>query len=209
MKTPPCRPSAASLFMVARSALVSVAASLPAIAAVAVLVGGCAAPKVKTSFLTSVDLVDMTSQMAESFGASPALVDRTPYSPRWIISIDKIVNNTNQIISENEKWAYIGRLRALLTQTKIADQRNLAWIVPPERWPLVAKELNALGEPPDLRRPPTHVLTGAFDSLTNSSGQGRSDAYLCAFQLVELRSGAVVWEDSWEVKRVVTGTTYD
>ncbi len=169
----------------------------------------CAPPKASTTFLQSVDLVDSTEKMARSFAQSPAIMSRTYASPRWIISIDKIVNHTNQIIPENEKWAYIGRLRARMTQARISEQRSLVWIVPPEKWPIIAEELRSTGEPPDLRRPPTHLLTGQFSALTNTSGEGRSDAYLCTYELVDLATGEVVWQDSWEVKRSAVGKTYD
>lgn len=170
---------------------------------------GCSPPKTQTTFLRSVDLVEMTDQMALSFAAAPVVAARSFDSPRWVISIDKITNHTNQIITENEKWAYIGRLRALLTQTRLSDVKNIAWIVPPERWPLIAAELRLIGEPADLRSRPTHVMTGEFGVITNTSGQGRSDSYVCSFQLVDLATGAMVWEDAWEVKRALTGTTYD
>lgn len=169
----------------------------------------CAPPKASTTFLSSVDLVDSTEKMARSFAQSPAIMSRSYASPRWIISIDKIVNHTNQVIPENQKWAYIGRLRARLTQASISEQRALVWIVPPEKWPIIAEELRSTGEPPDLRRSPTHLLTGAFTALTNTSGEGRTDAYLCSYELVDLATGEVVWQDSWEVKRAAVGKTYD
>jgi PBP1b-binding outer membrane lipoprotein LpoB len=171
---------------------------------------GCAPPSTRTSFLNSVDLVDMTEQMSRSFARSPAIADRGPRTmPRWIISMSPVVNKTNQIISENQKWLYLGRLRMALTQSRLSDQHNLAWIVPPEHWAYIAKELGFYGEPPELRTPPTHLLTAEFSALTNTSGQGRSDAYLCSYQLVDLATGGMVWEDAWEVKRAVIGTTYD
>lgn len=178
-------------------------------AVVALAVAACAPPKSETSFLRSVDLVNMTDQMSLSFSQAPEVLARNSSSPRWVVSIDKITNNTNQVIPENEKWAYIGRLRALLTQTRLSEAKNIAWVVPPERWPLIASELKLIGVPPDLRLPPTHVLTGEFAALTNTSGQGRSDAYVCSYQLVDLKTGALVWEDSWQVKRAVSGKTYD
>ncbi len=169
----------------------------------------CSPPKVSTSFLRDVDLIECTERMSRSFAQSPVISTRSYASPRWIISIDKLANHTNQIIVENEKWAWIGRLRSLLTQSRISEQKALIWIVPPEKWPIIQEELRSVGEPPDLRRSPSHLLTAAFTVLTNTSASGRSDSYLCTFQLVDLSSGELVWEDAWEVKRAVSGTTYD
>jgi len=179
------------------------------IAGVLTLAGCGTPPRAQTTFLTNVDLVDMTDRMAESFARTPAIAVRTPRDAPWIISIARVANNTNQIITDNERWAYVGRLRAVLTQSVVSDRRSLVWIVPPERWPLIASELSLIGEPPDLRRPPTHLMTAQFDALTETARDGRSDAYVCSFQLVDLATGSLVWEDAWEVVRTVRGVTYD
>ena len=173
------------------------------------LLGGCAPPAVRTTFLNSVDLVDMTDRMAESFAADTVLAARTPDDEAWVISIYRVVNHTNQIIPDREKWLYVARLRARLAQSRIGDERRIIWIIPPERWPIVAGELGGPDEPYGLRMPPTHLLTATFSALTVTSGQGRSDTYFCAYELVDLDSGRLVWEDRWEVKRAASGLTYD
>jgi hypothetical protein len=165
------------------------------------------APKVRTTFLNSVDLVEMTDRMAASFAQDEVIGQRTPQSPPWIVSIDRIHNFTNQIIPERQKWLYIARLRGVLAQSDIAWQRNITWIVPPEQWARLQEELG--DAPPELRRTPTHTLTGQFDALTNTSGQGRSDTYLCSYFMFDLNSGVEIWHDKWEVKRAVSGKTYD
>jgi hypothetical protein len=183
-------------------------AGLPLIAAVCVTLGACGgAPKVRTTFLTSVDLVEMTDRMAQSFAQDQVIGSRTSQSRPWVISIDRIHNFTNQIIPERQKWLYIGRLRGALAQSDIARSRNIIWIVPPGQWARLQEELG--DEPPELRMKPTHSLTGQFDALTNTSGQGRSDTYLCSYFLFDLTTGVEVWRDKWEVKRSISGRTYD
>jgi hypothetical protein len=178
-------------------------------AAILLALGGCGAtPLPKTTFLGSVDLVDMTEQMSRSFANDPRIAGRTADDEPWVISIHRVANNTNQIIPENEKWAYVGRLRAKLAESDLSRERSIIWVVPPERWPLITRELG-LPEPPDQRMSPTHLLTAQFEALTTSFGRGRSDAYVCDYQLVDLRSGLMVWEDAWEVKRSVMGLMYD
>ena len=169
---------------------------------------GCSSgPKVKTTFLSSVDLIDMTDRMAASFARDEAVGARTSQSPPWVISIHRAQNFTNQIIPDREKWLYLARLRAQLQQSDIVRQRNIIWVIPPERWPMVQEELGEA--PPELRMRPTHTLTAEFGALTSTSGRGRSDAYLCEYQLLELSTGRMVWSDQWEVKRAVSGKTYD
>ena len=77
------------------------------------------------------------------------------------------------------------------------------------RWPIVAEELGVSREPYGLRMDPTHLLTAEFHTLTLTHARGRSDAYVCSYQLVDLRSGRMVWEDKWEVKRAIQGLTFD
>ncbi len=175
------------------------------------LLTGCSggSPRVRTTFLRSVDLVEMTDRMAQSFAGDDVIGRRSGEDEPWIFSISRIANHTNQIIPEREKWLYVARLRAMLAQSDIAEQRSIIWIIPPERWPIVAEELGVSEEPYGLRMDPTHLLTAEFHALTNTSGQGRTDTYVCDYQLLDLDAGTIIWEDSWEVKRSASGRTYD
>jgi acetyl esterase/lipase len=164
-------------------------------------------PTARTTFLNAVDLVHMTDQMAQSFANDEMISERTPQDEPWVISIYRVVNHTNQIIREHERWLYLGRLRAQLAQSNFSDDRSVIWVIPPERWPLVADELGPA--PPELRMRPTHLLTAEFNVLTQTHARGRSDAYVCSYQLVDLESGSIVWEDAWEVKRAIAGLTFD
>lgn len=172
--------------------------------------GGCAGPPtVRTTFLSDVDLVEMTDRMAESFVQAPALSERTADAEPepWVISFNRMTNHTNEVIPQREKWLYVARLRALLAVSRVGAERNLIWIIPPKHWHLVADELGTA--PLELRMKPTHQLSAEFAALTTTSGRGRSDIYLCEYRLVDLRTGRLTWTDSWEVKRAVSGRTYD
>lgn len=176
----------------------------------AAALGACAAPpQVRTTFLGSVDLVNMTDRMAESMATDDVISARGPDDDPWVFSIYRVVNRTNQVIPDREKWAYVGRLRAQLQQSRFAREHSIIWVIPPERWPIVAEALGDADVPPELRMTPTHQVTAEFHALTATSGAGRSDAYLCDWQLIDLDFGTIVWEDAWEVKRAVTGRTYD
>lgn len=190
--------------MIRTSALICVPLSLVSMSS------GCGGPPAPhTTFLRSVDLIDMTDRMAESFAADDRIGLRTSGSEPWVISLFRVQNHTNQIIRENEKWLYLARLRAQLAQSDLARQRSIIWVIPPERWAMVAEELGVSQEPHGLRMKPTHQLTAEFHALTSTSGQGRSDAYVCSYQLLDLGTGRIEWEDKWEIKRAISGRTYD
>lgn len=171
---------------------------------------GCGGPpRVRTTFLRSVDLVEMTDRMAGSILGDAVIGARTADDDPWVISLYRIVNHTNQVIPEREKWLYVARLRAQLQQSDIGATRRIIWIIPPERWPMVAEELGLPDEPAGLRMQPTHLLTATFNALTTTSAGGRADTYVCSYELVDLASGRIVWEDAWEVKRATSGLTWD
>ena len=151
----------------------------------------------------------MTDRMAQSFAGDEVIGKRSAGDEPWVISVYRIVNHTNQIIPDREKWLYTARLRAMLAQSDFADKRSIIWVIPPERWPIIAEELGVSEEPYGLRMNPTHQLTAEFHALTNTSGLGRSDAYFCDYQLLDLQTGTMIWEDAWEVKRHASGLTYD
>jgi hypothetical protein len=178
---------------------------------VAALSTGCATtpPQVHTTFLRSIDLVDMTDRMARSLAGDEVISKRSANDKPWVISVYRVINHTNQIITDREKWLYTARLRAMLTQSDFAAKRSIIWVIPPERWPMVAEELGVSEEPYGLRMNPTHQLTAEFHALTNTSAQGRSDAYFCDYQLLDLQTGTMIWDDAWEVKRHASGLTYD
>lgn len=208
MSPAPGRRRAGDVVRVTLLARATLAATLLAHAALA---AGCATspPQTRTTFLRSVDLVEMTDELAQSFAASPAVQSRTPDSEPWTISLDRLTNRTNQIIREGEKWLYLVRLRGLLAQSDVGPARSITWVVPPERWEEVAREHDLGDEPGELRTRPTHRLTAEFLALTNTSAGGRTDAYTCSYQLVDLETGRIVWEDVWEVKRAAFGRTWD
>jgi hypothetical protein len=164
-------------------------------------------PVARTTFLDSVDLIEMTDRMAQSFSLDEDIAGRDGDSESWVVSMNRIENHTNQIIPEREKWLYVARLRALLDRSTLSRERNLTWIIPPGRWAMLQDELGPA--PATLRLQPTHQLTGEFTALTNTSGQGRSDSYLAEYHLFSLDDGRMIWSDHWEAKRTVSGRTYD
>lgn len=171
---------------------------------------GCGgSPTVRTTFLNSVDLANMTNHMATSFAQDDLISDRNQGDTPWVIAINRVTNHTNQVIPEREKWLYLARLRARLAQSHVAEARSLIWVIPPEQWSAVQEELGAPAAPPELRMSPTHQMTAEFYTLTSSSGAGRADTYHCAFSLFDLTTGAEIWRDAWEVKHWMEGRTYD
>lgn len=162
-----------------------------------VALGACATPRVSTTQLTPADVVSMTDRMTVSLLEDEVIGTRDGDSERWVISIDRVRNLTEHPMTVRQRWAAMARLRSRLAQTDFAQERNIAWILPPDRWQQYASDSY---NPRAQRLLPTHSLHATFYSDTTSSLAGRSDAYLCAFTLTDLNTGSVIWEDSFEVK---------
>ncbi len=170
----------------------------------ATLLVSCGAPQRHTTRLDADDLIAMTDRMAESLLGAETIASRTADSPRWIVSVDRVTHRTSDVIPHRELWAFMGRLRAMLNQSPALRQRNIVFVLSPEQAKAMGKR-HAAGP----RARPTHALAATFTSLTRDTRTVRSDTYLCAYQLIDLVSDAVVWEDHYEVKRTVMRDEWD
>ncbi|MHB1156833.1 MAG: hypothetical protein ACYC26_08340 [Phycisphaerales bacterium] len=161
----------------------------------------CGAPRVENVRLDSADLTAMTDRMAESLLINPAIASRTANDEPWVITLDRVTNDTSDIIPEGEKWAYMARLRALLSRSPALNAHALRFVLP-------SAHAQSLDEP-GRRLTPTHALAATFYTADNYSRQARSAMYLCAFELLDLRSDKIIWEDRYELKRSVTRSEWD
>ncbi|MFA7236453.1 MAG: hypothetical protein WC058_06285 [Phycisphaeraceae bacterium] len=165
------------------------------------VLAGCGAPRIENVRLDSADLVAMTDRMAESLLGNPAIASRQADDEPWVITLDRVTNDTSDIIPEGEKRAYMARLRALLAQSPALNAHALKFVLP-------LAHAQSLDEP-NRRLTPTHALAATFHTADNYSRQARSAMYVCAFELLDLRSDQIIWEDRYELKRGVTRSEWD
>lgn len=165
----------------------------------------CSAPRIQTTRLGSADLVAMTDAMVSSLLAADALAGRDEDSDPWIVTLDRVSNQTNDVMPRRELWAFMARLRSQISQSDELRRRNVQFVVPAE----FAKTIGERHDDGAGRARPTHALTATFHALTNRQRTGRTDTYVCAFQLLDLRTDELTWEDSYEVKRAVARGTLD
>ncbi len=171
------------------------------------LAAGCRGPRINTTEITVDDVRRMTDEMAQSFLKQSAIRKRKAASPKWVFSLNKVRNLTMHVIEPREQWRTMARLRALLTKSRGLSTKNIAFVLPPEEWLEYGGD-NALADPM-YRATPTHSLQATFRSDTSQTIERRSDTYLCAFQLIHLESGEIIWEDAYEVKYVVAKNRFD
>jgi hypothetical protein len=175
--------------------------------------GGCAGPQ--STRLTAEDFDEIATRMAASLRRCPAIAARTPTSPLWVITIDKVTNLSNDVMSEGEKWYIMARVRGMLPMLALRQDKNIRLVIPAERRDAMLADPNIgvqAGELTDAfaaERQPTHTLEATFRSITRADATHRTDAYVCDFQLLDLRSGEPPWVDQFEFKRAATGHVWD
>src|SRR5947209_6180918 len=61
----------------------------------------------------------------------------------------------------------------------------------------------------DMAAKLAHEMDATFRSATRSKGKDRTEAYLVEYRITTLATGELVWDESFEFKRVATGLSYD
>jgi hypothetical protein len=178
------------------------------------LSGGCAASKGETSRLQDDDLLVASNKMKDSLGSSDFLRDRTPASPRVVVVTDKVENLTDSIIPVGQQWATVLRVQNGLPMQQLSKQKNVKFVVPPER-AAMAKGTGV--EVADISQGlrPTHVLTASFTSSSRTAQDKsgvinrKQDYYFLEFKLSDIQGGEIVWSNAFEFKREATGNLID
>jgi len=143
--------------------------------------------------LDDTDVQQMAQKMAESLSRS---CGPTASSGRPVIVMHKILNETTQILSP----IFLAKLRTLLTRHAAG---RMLFVLSRAAWDELDSERGRRGNDrgQDERLTPRFALGGTFYSHTLENKEGRSDYVLCTFQLSDLQTGTLVWEDSYDLKR--------
>jgi len=152
------------------------------------------------TFLDSVDLQQMTDQMSRSIVADARVQAAIHGNGPLKVVVQPVVNNlTAEILPRGQAEGFTSRVRALLSEKQPA---SFTWILNRDDfYDLRKKELDApLGPSPDAINP-EYALTAVFTSLTHENSQGRSDFYVCSYELSNLQTRAVLWTDSYKVRK--------
>lgn len=154
--------------------------------------------------LDSIDLVQMTDQMAASIASSPQVQQAIHQEGALRIVVQPVDNQmTGEVLPRGEAEAFTARVRALLSQH---DPTEFVWIMNRDTfYRLRDRELEQhtgvpLGPSPDAINP-RYALWAHFHSLTKENSKGRSSAYLCVFELTDLDHRNQLWQDSYQVKK--------
>ena len=159
----------------------------------------------RNTALDSVDLVQMTDDMAKKIVADPDVQAAIAREGSLKVVVQPVENEmTAEVLPKGPAETFTARVRALLSK-HAPDQ--FTWVMNRDAfYDLRGRELDFdLGPSPDAINP-QYALTAIFSSLTNESSKVRSSYYLCRYELTNLHDRTVLWTDKYEVrKRVVKG----
>ncbi len=198
---------------------VSVRLLLPAVVAAVSLVSGCSTYGVRNPSGSGVKVLqpEEAGTVAGTGIESQDLVAVSDKMARGIVGLDRIKSagtppNVVLLPVENEtrfainKDLFNTRIRAQLNQ-KAAGKVNF----------LARERLQALQKERELKQQGAltggtvpgnagfagadYMLTGKLSSLTTKSSKGVSDYVLYTFQLIDVQSSSILWEDFAEIKK--------
>lgn len=149
---------------------------------------------------------DIAAHLQEELAVG-LLADRSPDSPEWVIAVQKVVNYTDDLMSEGAKWYLMQSVKDSLPKPFLKS-KNIQFVIPAEH----LREAKRKGEIPEdayADRKPTHVLTGTFRSASRAIKKERTDAYMLDSEIREMASGEVVWSGQVTFKRWAEGKKWD
>lgn len=150
--------------------------------------------------IESQDLVAVTDKMARSILSIPQIAG-APKPP--IIALDPVVNNTRFPINKD---IFNTRIRTELNKKSLGKVTFLARdrmaALDKERNLKRAGDVTATADPKQQEfLGADFFLTGELQGMSTRTKAGTSDYILYAFQLIDVRTSAIVWEDSAEIKK--------
>ena len=148
----------------------------------------------------SQDLVAVTDKMSRSIMGISQIANATT-AP--IIVLDPVENKTRVPINKD---IFLTRIRGELNKKSLGKVTFLAR----DRMAALEKERNlkregavtATADPVKQEfKGADYFLTGTLEGLSTRTTAGTSDYILYAFQLIDARTSAIVWEDNAEIKK--------
>jgi PBP1b-binding outer membrane lipoprotein LpoB len=148
----------------------------------------------------SQDLVAVTEKMARGI-LSIQQISAATTPPR--VALDPVINETRFPINKD---IFLTRIR---TQLNSKSQGKVIFLAR-ERMSTLEKEreLKRTGQVTSTTDPTVqefkgadYFLTGKLQGITTKTKEGTSDYVLYSFQLIDVRTSEIIWEDSAEIKK--------
>jgi PBP1b-binding outer membrane lipoprotein LpoB len=153
--------------------------------------------------IESQDLATVTEKMARGILAVPVVAGAkiTPH-----IVLEPVVNNTRFPI---DKDVFLTRIRVMLNsramnKVRFLDQAMMARFQEAQQIRISAEPAVAMPAAAPRTgelRSADYFLTGQLDGVATKTPAGTGDGVLYSLRLTDARTSAVVWEDSYEIRK--------
>ena len=176
------------------------------------MVAGCASGP-KSSRMTVDDYeyiaTEISAKLKAKLAVSDPLAERTPDSPKMVIAITKVRNEmVAEMMPEATKWYLMAKIKSTLPLALLSRDKNILFTISAEHL-RAARQRGTVAEDFAAERKPTHTMVATFRSVVRSTGKDRTDVYFCEFELLDLETGEIVWNDTVEFKRTAHGRSWD
>jgi PBP1b-binding outer membrane lipoprotein LpoB len=150
--------------------------------------------------IESQDMVAVTDKMARSILGIPQIANAQGVP---CIVLDPVENKTRFPINKD---IFLTRIRVQLNSKATGKVMFLARdrmeALERERSLKQSGQVTANADPNVVEfKGADYFLTGSLEGMTTQTSAGTSDYILYAFQLIDARTSAIVWEDSAEIKK--------
>jgi hypothetical protein len=183
-----------------------------------ILASAACQPAGGSTRLTARDLRVTTEEMRARLADSAFLRGRDATSEPIVISVQQVTNLTSDIIPPAEQWMLMAEIVHALPMNELRRHRSISFVLPPEQRALARSggfegRFDDEADGGGLR--PTHVMKAEFRSTTRvgrrDDGQidERRDTYGLQYQIVDLASGVLVFDDIVEFQRRARGLLID
>lgn len=171
---------------------------------------GCSS-KGETADLTQSDMDMTVSEIAASLARSDFLTERNKNSAPIVIMIEKVENQTAEVIKPAEQWMMMARVCGSPQVAGLFPTKNVTFQIPPERWQLLSEPYRS--QPPTVRA--THTMTAIFRTAVrdarNQAGfvNAQTRHNMLQYQITDLTSRKILWQDEVLISRQAKGLLID
>jgi hypothetical protein len=172
---------------------------------------GCRSAPPRNTQMTIDDYRLIAAEIAESLRADLAtgfLSARTAESPKMVIAFQQVLNYTTDNMSTGAKW-YLMKAVVDSLPKSFLHEKNIVFVMSAEQL-RAALKIGTVEPDTGSKRQPTHTLTAKFRSASRLAGKtGRTDYYLCNYEINDRATGEVVYTGQAEFARWAPGRSFD
>ncbi len=154
----------------------------------------------RTTRMQVADMLETTDVMSNSLKTSLFFAECQTSEEPIRLSYQKAENLSSDMFRPSEQWIFVERVIDSVPLQELKNSYNITTVRAADK--MKASEMHA-------ERNVTHLMTAKVTSITRDAYKDRTDAYKCQYEIMNLQTGETVWSDSYEIKRMASGLSWD